>query len=306
MCSLSSGGDAQGLQGNGPEPPSPHPGHAGPGPLALTEATSLFLGLVQSPQGASILLSPEIPPPGSRRPCSLTWPCPCPRWASLLVPTWVREQRGQSGSTRKAGPGSQPRLSPARTPGRGRGIPREESQDLRGHRQAARCTAVREAWRVLGQRRGRVCGAAQQCGPRTGHRTYTHPRAQDTSPGLVPPFPSQLCPWPGLWVPRSLPAPLSRACPPAPEAPAGPITWSSWRDSLAEAGLGRRAPESCSTCGAFLPPPPPPPLCTGTGLAGNARLGQHQAPAAGGGGVGGGSRPQMVQKLRSGQGGSWP
>lgn len=204
VCSLSSGGDAQGLQGNGPEPPSPHPGHAGPGPLALTEATSLFLGLVQSPQGASILLSPEIPPPGSRRPCSLTWPCPCPRWASLLVPTWVREQRGQSGSTRKAGPGSQPRLSPARTPGRGRGIPREESQDLRGHRQAAGCT-------LHGRQGGVACaGAAARPCVRSSPAVRAQDRAQDVHTSACPGHQSRArptLPFPALPVARPLGAP---------------------------------------------------------------------------------------------------
>lgn len=164
--------------------PFPHPGHAGPGPLALTEATSLLLGPVQSPQGASLLLPAKVPPPGSRRPCSLTWPCPLR--ASPLAPTWVP---GAAGPVRQHTEGRP--WVPAQAELRTRawqGHPREESQGLRAHRQAAHCTAVR----------GRA--AAQQCRPRTGCGTRTHPHGPAHKSPARPPFPALPVarPWGGV------------------------------------------------------------------------------------------------------------
>lgn len=240
--------------------PSPHPGRVGPGPLALTEATSLLLALSSLPREPQSCYPPKSHPQAHAGPAPSPGPAPAPGGASLLAPTWVREQRGQSGSTRKAGPGSQPRLSPARTPGRGRGIPREELQGLRGHRQAAGCTlhGRQGGGRVLGQRRGHVRGAAQQCGAQDGAQdvhTSTRPGHQSRARPALP--------FPALPVARPLDAPeparpLGRAYPPAPGSPAGPIAWSSRGGQPRRGRLGAEgASESCSTCGAFLRLPPP-------------------------------------------------
>lgn len=240
------------------------------------------------------LATSDVPPPGSRR------PCPLPAVGLSAGAHLGAGSGGQSGSRRRWALGP----NPARVPGRGRAISREQPQGLRGqgHRQAAHCTAISSP--IKSGRRGLCWGSVEAVYAEAraqGVHTSTRPRTQVR--GLTLPFPALPVARPGGWVHRPG---CPGACPPL--GPRGPSPGAAGGTDT-EAGFGRRAPRNhAAPAGAFLATGSGP--APATAPAGKARLGQ-QPPQPGTKQPAGrrkvGSAPtDGATSFVPGQGGSWP